>query len=147
MTTSRQKRIESEIESGNFSAGTLAYLDWYDFVIELFIEAEKNGLTRAELARRIDKSPAVITRLLSSPSNWTIATLSNLLVGIAGAESVPSARKLALTSASEARGDAWVAALKTRITNQSEVAKAEKARSQNKTQQQESEYGSVWGAA
>jgi len=90
----------SEITNGeNPSAGTLAYFetrtmhDWYDFVISKFLEEERAGrLTRAQLARRIKKSPAVMSRLLAAPSNWTLATLSNLLIGIAAEESVPNSR-------------------------------------------------------
>jgi hypothetical protein len=100
MTTSLQWRIASELETGaDLSARTLAYFesramnDWYDYVVSKFLEEEAAGrITRAQLARRINKSPAVITRLLSSPSNWTLSTLSNLLLGICGEEVVPSSK-------------------------------------------------------
>jgi hypothetical protein len=98
--TSYRTVIESELDSGNLTEETLAYFesramhDWYDFVVSKFLAQEKAGrLSRAQLARRTHKSPAVISRLLSSPSNWTLATLSNLLIAICGEESVPTAKQ------------------------------------------------------
>lgn len=118
MTTSRQKRIQSELRSGEpFSPGTLAYFesrtlnDWYDFVVTKFLKEEAAGrITRAQLARRIRKDPAVITRLLSSPANWTLSTVSVLLLGIAGEESVPASRSVLAQAPSNAYPD-WVTPL------------------------------------
>jgi hypothetical protein len=59
----------------------------YSFVLNKFIEKERSdGLTKAELARRIGRKPEVITRLLGAPGNWTLETISDLLLGIAGEE-------------------------------------------------------------
>jgi hypothetical protein len=59
----------------------------YSFVLKKFMEKEKSeGLTKAELARRIGRKPEIITRLLGAPGNWTLETISDLLVGIAGEE-------------------------------------------------------------
>ena len=103
---------------GEPSRGTLAYLeartqsDWHNFVVGLFLEEERAGrLTRADLARRTKKSPAVISRLLGRPGNWTLATLSNLLVGITSAESVPTARPIVRASDSNRELPDWAGQL------------------------------------
>jgi len=67
----------------------------YHLIIEKFVAAEKiNGLTRAELARRIERRPEVITRLLGSPGNWTLETVSDLLLGISAEELMLECRSL-----------------------------------------------------
>jgi transcriptional regulator with XRE-family HTH domain len=59
----------------------------FDLVMNRFIEAkETHGLTQKALARRIGNRPDRVNRLLSSPGNWTLDTLSDLLLGIASAE-------------------------------------------------------------
>lgn len=75
------------------STGTRAYFHarlknrLYDLVISKFQEKEiTDKLTKAKLARRTGHSPAVITRLLGSPGNWRLETVSDLLIGIAGEE-------------------------------------------------------------
>lgn len=95
MTTSRTSFLY-EIEKGEpIPLGKLAYLRertrniLYDFVVTKFIEAEKNGLSQAELSRRIRKRPEVVNRLLGSPGNWRIDTISDLLVGISAEELDP----------------------------------------------------------
>jgi len=65
----------------------------YSFVVEKFLEQERNsGLTKAALARRLGKSPDRISRLLGAPGNWTIETVSELLLGIAGEELIPHSK-------------------------------------------------------
>jgi len=76
------------------SGGTRAYLQerlrnrLYHLVIDEFMsqQIENPEFTQAALARRIDKRPEQVNRWLSSPGNWTIDTISDLLFGIAGAE-------------------------------------------------------------
>ncbi len=59
----------------------------HDLVLRKFREASKeDGLTRANLARRMGRAPAVVTRLLQSPGNWRLDTLSDMLLAIAGEE-------------------------------------------------------------
>ena len=80
--------------------GRLAYLRerarnrLFEFILKKFLEAEKHGLTKAKLARRIHHRPEVITRLLGSPQNWTTDTATDLLVGIAGEELEPASVSL-----------------------------------------------------
>ena len=64
--------------------------DLYDFVARKFLEErEKRGLSQSELARRLSRDPASINRLLGAPGNWTVATVSDLLLGICGETLLP----------------------------------------------------------
>lgn len=71
---------------------TLAYFQQrlrnrvFDLLLERFDEEKKKGLTKAILARRIGKTPDVINRWLGSPSNLTLDTLSDLMIGLAAEE-------------------------------------------------------------
>jgi|ERR1700677_400274 hypothetical protein len=59
----------------------------FDLIMRRFIEAaETSGLTQKGLAHRIGNRPDRVNRLLASPGNWTLDTLSDLLLGIASAE-------------------------------------------------------------
>jgi len=67
----------------------------YDFIVSKFKEMEKDqGLTKAELARRIGCKPEQITRRLGAPGNWTLDTISDLLIGIAGEELEPKSNSV-----------------------------------------------------
>lgn len=58
----------------------------FSAVIERFAKlVETTGLTKREIAVRLKKDPAQITRWLSGPSNWTLDTGSDLLLAM-GAE-------------------------------------------------------------
>ena len=93
MTSSPKAQFWSEIEDlgARIPEGKLEYLrerfrnDLFDFVLRKFLEqGEERGLTQAELARRLSCDPARLNRLLGAPGNWTLATVSDLLVGISG---------------------------------------------------------------
>jgi hypothetical protein len=58
----------------------------YDIVMKEFDSYEAKGGNKAKLARRLDKRPEQITRWLSEPGNLTFDTLSDLLLGLSGAE-------------------------------------------------------------
>lgn len=67
----------------------------YDFIISKFEEMEAaEGLTKAELARRTGCKPELITRRLGAPGNWTLDTISDLLIGISGEELDPQSKPL-----------------------------------------------------
>lgn len=55
----------------------------YDLVMREF---KRSGITKAELARRLGKSPAEVSRMLGGPANWTIQTVSDLLFAISAGE-------------------------------------------------------------
>lgn len=92
MSSSARQVMLSELREGTLSPGTRAYFQArtrnriYDFIMRKFLAEERKGLKRAELARRIGRRPEVMTRLLGAPGNWTIDTVSDLLLGIAGEE-------------------------------------------------------------
>lgn len=81
-------------QSDVISDGTRAYLQErlrnriYHIVIEEFIKHQIDNpeFTQVALAKRIGKRPEQVNRWLSSPGNWTIDTISDLMVGISGAE-------------------------------------------------------------
>lgn len=102
MTLSQKTPFLSEIAGNDpLSEHSLAYLcervrnNYYDFVIRKFLEAEaESGLTKAELARRLNKGPDRITKVLGAPGNWTLDTVTELLVGISAEELIPDSQPL-----------------------------------------------------
>jgi hypothetical protein len=59
---------------------------FFDFIIGCFLREQANGLTKAKLARRIGKPPEVVNRWLAAPSNLTLDSISDLLLGICAEE-------------------------------------------------------------
>jgi hypothetical protein len=57
----------------------------FNLILQKFLQEQQSGLTKAALARRIGKTPDVVNRWLGAPSNLTLDTVSDLLLGI-GAE-------------------------------------------------------------
>ena len=94
MNMSAKTDFLSEVANGEpIPNQKLAYLEQravntiYSYVTGKFQrEHDSNGLTKADLARRIQKSPSQINRWLATPSNWTLGTLALLLLGISGEE-------------------------------------------------------------
>ena len=55
----------------------------HNVVLQRFVELSDAGeMSRAKLADRLDVSRSQITRWLSSPGNWTLDTLSDLLLAM-----------------------------------------------------------------
>jgi hypothetical protein len=83
-----------EISSGTaIPEGKLAYFRErqrdriYDLIMDLFLKRNKaDGLTKADIARIINKNPSQITRWFSNPSNWTLDTISDLMLAISKGE-------------------------------------------------------------
>jgi transcriptional regulator with XRE-family HTH domain len=73
---------------------------FFDFLRERFEREESNGLTQAKLARRIGKSPEVISRWLNAPSNLTLDSISDLMLGVAAEEPEFDGKSLLNRSAS-----------------------------------------------
>jgi hypothetical protein len=95
MSTSRTTPLLFEIERGErIPLSKLVYFrqrfrdNLYDLVLSQFLEQEKRGLTKAEVARRIGRKPEQVTRWLSAPGNWTSDTASDLLLGISKSEPI-----------------------------------------------------------
>ena len=59
---------------------------FFDFIVGCFLREQSNGLTKAKLARRIGKTPDVVNRWLAAPSNLTLDSISDLLLGICAEE-------------------------------------------------------------
>lgn len=99
---SQHAQLQSEISGdGPISEASLSYLEqralsqFYDYVMARFeAEESKSNLTKARLARRIQRGQDQVNRLLASPGNWTIATVARLLAGISGEEPVLSSGPL-----------------------------------------------------
>jgi hypothetical protein len=95
MTISRAQLLK-EIEAGHegppIPPAKLAYFQErlrgriFDFILDIFLDEQKNGLTQAKLARRIGRKADVVNRWLGAPSNLTVDTISDLLIGIAAEE-------------------------------------------------------------
>ena len=101
VTTSQQDALLSELHGdGPLSQGTRAFLGararnaFFNLVHGKLREAKAEGLTQAKLAERIGKDPGRLSNTLSSPGNWTIDTIAELLFGIGGAELVLGTRPL-----------------------------------------------------
>lgn len=45
-------------------------------------EAERTGLTKKDIAERLNRDPALITRWLANPGNLTLETISDLLLAL-----------------------------------------------------------------
>lgn len=96
MATSHQMSFLSELAAGH-SGPTIplekrAYFQarlrnqLFDYVLTKFEYEKARGLTKAALARRIGKTPDIVSRWLGAPGNWTLDTVSDLLLGIAAEE-------------------------------------------------------------
>jgi hypothetical protein len=90
MTISQTPDLFKEILSDKpISTGILSYfrtrlrLTLHSLILDGFLQ--QKHLTKAGLARRIGRKPEVINRLLANPGNWTVDTISDLLLAI-GAE-------------------------------------------------------------
>jgi hypothetical protein len=88
MNTSQTPELLTEIVEGKpIPVDKLAYfrrrlrLQLHELVLRTFDQQET--LTKAELARRIGRAPEVVNRLLGGPGNWTLDTVSDLLIGMA----------------------------------------------------------------
>ncbi|WP_157790676.1 hypothetical protein [Agrobacterium albertimagni] len=62
-------------------ASESARQELYDLVVRNCVES---GVTKATLAKRLNKDPAQVSRLLGAPGNWTIDTVAELLFAIDG---------------------------------------------------------------
>ena len=94
MNTSPKNPFLSEVLNGDkIPLGTLSYFRerfrdrLYDLVMEEFLKQDaESGLTRAEVARRIGRRPEQISRWFGAPGNWTLETVSDLLLAVAQSE-------------------------------------------------------------
>jgi hypothetical protein len=89
MPTSRAAFLSKPVSGQKILPETFAYMNArarrraYNLVMKEF---KKSGITKAELARRLGKGADRVSKMLAGPGNWTIATVSELLFAICGAE-------------------------------------------------------------
>ena len=90
MTTSQKPSFLTDILEGKpIPLGQLSYFrtqlryDLHEIVLREFLRQEDTvGLTQADLARRIHRKAPQVSKLLGAPGNWTINTVSDLLLGM-----------------------------------------------------------------
>lgn len=89
MTLSRTTPALAEIqESEHLSKKVLGYFrarlknKFHQLILQKFLELNGNEITKTKIGKRIFKRPEQITRLLGAPGNWTLDTLSDLLLSI-----------------------------------------------------------------
>lgn len=89
MTTSRASFLSEIIAGERIPIGKLAYFRgrltnrMHELVLDEFLRLSQAGkINKATLAKRIGREPAQVTRWLGAPGNWTIETLSDLLLGM-----------------------------------------------------------------
>lgn len=107
MRTSRNTSLREPSGTSRVPESTLAYFRtrnkhrMYSLVIGEF---KRSGISQADLARRLGKGTDIVCRWLSSPGNWTLDTLSDLLFAATGAEPA-RALNYPLRASSQARSD------------------------------------------
>jgi transcriptional regulator with XRE-family HTH domain len=101
VTISQNGALTSELHGdGPLSPGTRAFIGsrarnaFFSLVHERLRRAKAEGLTQAKLAERLGKDPGRLSNTLSSPGNWTIDTIAELLFGISRTEVVAMDRPL-----------------------------------------------------
>lgn len=87
---------------------------FHDLVWREFREQKlrRPDLTQAEIARRLGKRPEQINRWLATPGNWTLETVSDLLLAIANCTAVAAVQPIELQdSRNHPGGPDWAAEL------------------------------------
>ncbi|HEV7731418.1 MAG TPA: helix-turn-helix transcriptional regulator [Candidatus Binatia bacterium] len=88
----------------------------HQFMLREFVRRMRaTGMTKRDLAKRIDKKPEQVTRWLGRPSNMTLDTISDLLLAM-GMEPSFSARRLVPEAQELAESDAVEAGIGDAIT-------------------------------
>lgn len=89
MTTSQTQYLSDVLSGEPIPEEKLVYFRarlrnrLHAMVLSLFLKLEKEKhFSKAAMARRLAKKPEQIGRWLNAPSNWTIDTLSDLLLGM-----------------------------------------------------------------
>ena len=110
-------------------------LHLHEMVVGKFYQQET--MTQRNLADRIGKTPDVVNRLLGAPGNWTLDTLSDLLIAMAAVPSLGIDDVEELLPRQSEDLTKVVAALTNEFTNRQKEASAEK-RPSSFTQRQSS---------
>jgi hypothetical protein len=92
MTTSQTGFLSEILAGGKVSEATLAYFRErlrnriHQFILRQFQARQERGLTQADVARVLGRRPEQINRWLGTPGNWTLDTISDLMLAISKAE-------------------------------------------------------------
>jgi hypothetical protein len=77
----RSKKKRSEIEDYGFArVRDVAF----DAVMDLWRKRQNDGVTQKDIAERLDKDPAWVSRQLKGPGNWTLRTFGALVEALEG---------------------------------------------------------------
>jgi hypothetical protein len=89
MTTSQMPSTEDTSNRGRLSVGDIEYYRHrlknriFEAIWEEFVkQSDELGLTKKDIADRLDKDPSQITRWLSGPSNLTTEVMSDILLAM-----------------------------------------------------------------
>lgn len=116
MTTSLETSFLNKIKSGDdIPEGEKAYFRerlrnrLFNLIVGEFARQHAvDNLSKADIARRLARSPVQITRWLGAPGNWTIDTVSDLLLAISAAELEIGLRPLYETHLRNQAGPDWL---------------------------------------
>lgn len=92
MTTSQTGFLSEILAGGKVSEATLTYFRErlrnriHQFILRQFQAHQRRGLTQADVARLLGRRPEQINRWLGTPGNWTLDTISDLVLAISKAE-------------------------------------------------------------
>lgn len=117
MNTSPPRSFLSEVLSSEpIPLGKLAYFRGrlrnrlYEFILTEFMKRQdKEKLAKADLARRIGRRPEQVSRWLGAPGNWTLDTVSDLMLAM-GTEPEFSASSLVERRPRNFAAPEWLAA-------------------------------------
>jgi hypothetical protein len=93
MSTSQKLSLYKPVDGEPIPLTTLAYFrarlrrKLHSVILKEF---KSSGISQAELTRRLRKDAATISRMISTPGNWSLDTVSDLLFAMRGAEPVYS---------------------------------------------------------
>lgn len=89
MSTSRTTLLTSAISGDDpLSPAQCAYFRgrlrarMHEVILSVFLNRKKDGLTKAELSRRLGRAPEQVTRWLAAPGNLRLDTVSDLLLAM-----------------------------------------------------------------
>jgi DNA-binding phage protein len=89
MTTSHSAFLSEILAGEPIPLGKLAYFrerlrnKLHEIIsLEFIRQHHERGLTKADMARRIGRKPEQVTRWLGAPGNWTLDTVSDLLLAM-----------------------------------------------------------------
>jgi hypothetical protein len=66
----------------------------FELVLSEYRKQAEKGMTKSHIAHRINRRPEQITRWLAAPGNWTLETVSDLLLVISQAEPIIGLKSL-----------------------------------------------------